>query len=165
MKDLNPGPRLFTEQADMLYAIFAVFLISNLLMVPFGVLAVRAARHILRVPRPQLLATILMFCIVGSFAMNNTVFDIETMLVVGIISFILERLSFPLAPIILGMVLGPILEKAFMTSMMIADGNLIAFFERPMAAVLGVIAIFIWLYPLAEGLFRQVWRRTAFDRA
>jgi TctA family transporter len=165
MKDLNPGPRLFTEQADMLYAIFAVFLISNLLMVPFGVLAVRAARHILRVPRPQLLATILMFCIVGSFAMNNTVFDIETMLVVGIVSFILERLSFPLAPIILGMVLGPILEKAFMTSMMIADGNLVAFFERPMAAVLGVIAIFIWLYPLAEGLFRQVWRRTAFGRA
>src|SRR5690606_31458602 len=83
MKGLNPGPRLFVEQADMLYAIFVVFLLANLLIVPFGALTVRAARHILRVPRPQLLGAILIFCIVGSFAINNTMFDVGVMLVTG----------------------------------------------------------------------------------
>ncbi|HTN64122.1 MAG TPA: tripartite tricarboxylate transporter permease [Devosia sp.] len=165
MKGLDPGPRLFTEQPDMLYAIFAIFLIANLLMVPFGVLAVRAARHILSIPRAYLMAIILLFCIVGSFAINNTVFDVGTMLVTGIIAFGLERLGFPLAPIILGMVLGPILEQNFMTSMLIADGDLLAFFDRPVAAVLGIVVLGIWFLPVLFRTVRRVWDAAIWKRA
>ncbi|ALA17895.1 C4-dicarboxylate ABC transporter permease [Chelatococcus sp. CO-6] len=148
MKGLNPGPRLFEAQAEMLYAVFIIFLIANLLLLPFGWAAIRLASRILTVPRPQLMAIILLFCVVGSFAINNTVFDIGLMLGFGILAFLLSLAGFPVAPIILGIVLGPLLEQNFLTSMVIAGGDITGFFERPVAAALGVAAILIWAVPL-----------------
>ena len=98
---------------------------------------------------------ILMFCVVGTFAINNTVFGVGIMLALGVISYFLEENGFPIAPAILGLVLGGMLEESFMTSMIKADGNLLAFFERPVAAVLGIITILIWLSPQ----LLKVWRR------
>jgi len=157
MKGINPGPRLFETQGAMLYAVFMIFLIANIALLPFGWLAIRAASRLLRVPRPQLMAVILLFCIVGSFAINNTIFDIGVMLVFGILAFALSEAGIPIAPIILGIVLGPLLEQNFLTSMTIADGSLLAFFERPIAGVLGVFVLLLWSIPLASAI-RQVSR-------
>src|SRR5690606_36536396 len=107
-----------------------------------------SAKQVLRVPRPVLLPIILLFCIVGSFAMNNTVFDVGLMLLIGVVAFLMEENGFPVAPAILGLVLGEMLAQSFMTSMIKSDGNLIAFFERPIAAVLGVLALCVWPGPL-----------------
>ena len=98
---------------------------------------------------------ILLFCAVGSFAINNTVFGIGVMLVLGVIAYVMEVNRFPIAPVILGIVMGPLLEKSFMTSMIIADGNLLGFFERPIAAGLGVFAILLWTSPLWMRLLRK----------
>ena len=84
---------------------------------------------------------ILIFCIVGAFAINNTVFGVGIILVLGLLAFLMEENGFPIAPTILGIVLGPLVEENFMTSMIKADGNLLGFFERPIAAVLGVITL------------------------
>ena len=156
MKGLNPGPRLFETQAPTLYAVFIIFLIANLLLLPLGWLAIRLASRILAVPRPQLMAAILLFCVVGSFAINNTAFDIGMMLAFGILAFALETARFPVAPVILGIVLGPLVERNFLTSMVIADGSFAGFFERPVAAVLGVVAILVWTMPVAVPLLRRL---------
>jgi TctA family transporter len=149
IKGMNPGPTIFMKNAEQLYAVFLVFFLANLLMFPFGWLAIKLARRLLMVPRGVLMPIILLFCLVGAFAINNTVFGVTTMLVFGVLGFLMEANGFPIAPVILGMVLGPMLEETFITSMIKADGDLLGFFRRPIAAGLGVVTILVWLSPLA----------------
>lgn len=155
MKNLNPGPRLFVENPTMGIAVIMTFFVANLLLIPIGYWAVRGARFVLGVPRAIILPTIMVFCVVGSFAINNTMFDVGIMLVAGIAAYILEANRFPIAPIILGIVLGPVVERNFIMSMQIADGDLLGFFSRPIAAVLGVAVC----STLAWGLVGPVLRR------
>lgn len=160
MKGLNPGPRLFVENPTMLTAVIITFFVANLLLIPIGYAAVRGARYVLSVPRSIIAPTILVFCIVGSFAINNTVFDIGVMLAAGLVAYVLESNRFPIAPIILGLVLGPVLERNFIMSMQIADGNLLGFFGRPIAATLGVLVCTVGLWPLAKAAFDAARRQT-----
>jgi putative tricarboxylic transport membrane protein len=88
---------------------------------------------VLKVPRNMLMPVILMFCIVGTFAINNTLFSVQVMLVAGLVAYVLESNKFPIAPAILGVVLGGMLEDNFITSMIKADGNMLAFLSRPIA--------------------------------
>jgi len=97
---------------------------------------------------------ILLFCIVGSFAINNSLFGVVLMLVFGIIAFIMEENGFPVAPAILGMVLGSMLEENFISSMIKADGRFFAFFERPIAGSLGVLTLIVLSVPLVRRFFR-----------
>jgi len=154
MKGINPGPTVFLQNPQVIYAVFLIFILSILLMLPLGWAAVKAARQVLRVPRRVLLPFILSFCIVGSFAMTNSAFGIVVMLAIGVFGWLLEENGFPVAPIILGLVLGPMFERMFMTSMIKADGNLLAFFDRPIAAVLGVFTLAIWGFALVAAARR-----------
>ena len=144
MKGLDPGPQLLTVHPENFYAVMLVFVIANILMLPLGYVAARTARWIFEVPRALLNAAILLFCIVGSFSINNTMFGVGVMLILGIIAYVLESRQFAIAPIILGIVLGPLVETNFTTSMIITSGNFAGFFGRPIAAVLGVATIIIW---------------------
>lgn len=155
MKGLDPGPQLFTTNPQNFYAVMLVFVIANVLMVPLGYIAARYARWIFEVPRALLNAAILLFCMVGSFSINNTMFGVGVMLVLGIVAYILESRHFSIAPIILGIVLGPLVETNFTTSMIISSGNFIGFFSRPIAAVLGGATIIIWALALI-GTIRRV---------
>jgi TctA family transporter len=155
LKGLNPGPTIFIENAASIYAVFLVFLLANLLLFPLGWLLIKAAKNVLHVPRNVLMPIILLFCVVGSFAINNSLFDVGVMLAFGILAFVMETNRFPIAPTILGLVLGGMLEQNFVTSMIKADGNLLAFFERPVSGVLGVATILLWSSPLIVGLWKR----------
>ena len=155
VKGMNPGPTVFVVQPELMFAGFVSFFLGYLLLLPLGLLAIKSAKQLLRVPREVLMPVILMFCVVGTFAINNTVFGVGIMLALGVISYFLEENGFPIAPAILGLVLGGLLEDSFMTSMIKADGNLLAFFERPVSAVLGITTILIWLSPQLN----KVWRK------
>ena len=148
MKNMNPGPTLFTTDPQNIYAVFLLFILANIIMVPLGLLCIKAARHVLRVPRNILMPVIVLFCIVGTFGINNSVFDVGVMLVAGVIAYLLEANRFPIAPAILGVVLGGMLEENFITSMIKSDGNLGAFFSRPLAAALAVVTIVLWFAPV-----------------
>jgi TctA family transporter len=154
IKGLNPGPTIFMNNAVSLYAIFIVFIVANLLMIPLGVAAIKSAKQMLRAPRELLLPVILLFCIVGSFAINNSTFGVLLMLVFGAIGYLMEENGFPVAPAILGMVLGAMLEEHFISSMIKADGRLLAFFERPIACGLGILTLAVLSVPLIRALFR-----------
>ena len=152
LKDMNPGPTLFVNNPQNIYAVFIVFLLAQLLMLPLGWAAIKIAKQILRIPAALLMPLILLFCIVGSFAMNNSLFGVVVMLVAGVAGFFMERWGFPVAPTILGVVLGTMVEEQFFASLIKADGNFLAFFERPIAGTLGALCLLIWLWPLARML-------------
>jgi putative tricarboxylic transport membrane protein len=156
LKDMNPGPTIFINNPQNIYAIFLVFVLANLLMVPLGWLTIKAAKNVLRVHRNILMPVILMFCIVGSFAINNSVFGVGLILFFGLVAFLMEENGFPTAPAILGVVLGTMLEENFITSMIKADGNFWVFFTRPIAGGLAAVTILILLWPVGAWLVRRV---------
>jgi TctA family transporter len=98
---------------------------------------------------------ILFFCVVGAFAINNTVFAVIIILVFGVAAFVMEENDFPVAPAILGVILGSMLEENFISSVIKSDGRFAGFFERPIAAGLGVVTIVVWLWPLAKWLLAR----------
>jgi putative tricarboxylic transport membrane protein len=144
LKDMNPGPTLFINNPQNIYAVFMIFLLAQILLLPLGWVAIKVAKRILQIPGEVLMPVILLFCIVGSFAINNSLFGVVIMLVAGVAAFFMERWGFPIAPTILGVVLGTMLEEHFFSSLIKADGSLFAFFERPIAGVLGAITLTIW---------------------
>jgi len=154
VKGLNPGPTIFMTNAASIYAIFLVFILANLLMLPLGVAAIKGAKQLLRAPRTVLMPVILLFCVVGSFAINNTIFGVILMLAFGLIAYAMEENGFPVAPAILGMVLGAMLEENFISSMIKAEGSFLAFFERPIAGGLGVLVLVVASVPLLRRFFR-----------
>ena len=156
MKNMNPGPSLFTNNPQNIYAVFLIFIIANIIMIPLGILCIKVARRILKVPRNILMPVILMFCVVGTFAINNDLFSVGVMLVAGLLAYVFEDNDFPIAPAILGVVLGSMLEENFITSMIKSDGNLGAFFARPIAAALASLTILIWLTPPLLALLRKI---------
>ncbi len=155
MKDMNPGPTVFIERPHMVNSVFLAFFLANLMMLPLGLLAIRLSRQILRIPHAALMPIIMLFCVVGSFAINNSTFDVMLMLILGVMAFIMEENGFPIAPVILGIVLGVMVEDNFITSMIKSDGSFVAFFERPIAGVLGAITLLIWFVPMGLQLYRR----------
>jgi putative tricarboxylic transport membrane protein len=155
LKDMNPGPTLFVNNPQNIYAVFLVFILAQLLMLPLGWMAIKAAKQVLKFPAAVLMPLILLFCLVGSFAINNSIFGVAVMLAAGVVAFFMERWGFPVAPTILGVVLGTMLEEQFFSSLVKADGAVGPFFARPIAAGLGVLTLAIWAWPLAKRLLRQ----------
>jgi putative tricarboxylic transport membrane protein len=141
MKNMAPGPTIFVNNPENVYALFLVFVIANLMMLPLGWAIIKVATRVLTVPRKILMPIILLFAIVGSYAINNSLFDVGVMLAFGVLAFVLEENDFPVAPVILGVVLGPLLEEYFINSMIKSDGRLIGLVDRPIAAVLAAITI------------------------
>jgi len=155
LKGMNPGPTLFVNNPQNIYAVFIVFLLAQILMLPLGWMAIKVAKRILSIPANVLMPLILLFCIVGSFAINNSSFGIVVTLLAGILGFCMERWGFPIAPTILGVVLGTMLEQHFFSSLIKADGNFLVFFERPIAGALGAVVLLIWLWPVGRWLLRR----------
>jgi TctA family transporter len=152
MKNMNPGPALFTTNPQNIYAVFLLFIIANIIMIPLGILCIKVAKRILLVPREILMPLILLFCVVGTFAINNSMFEVGIMLVAGILAYILEANKFPIAPAILGVVLGGMLEENFITSMIKSNGDLSAFLARPIALGLAMVCLLVWTWPLVAKL-------------
>ncbi len=155
MKGLNPGPTIFTDNAGMINAVFVAFLLANLLLIPFGFIAVRLFKQVLRIPQGVLMPSILLFAMVGAYAVENSLFAVVTILLFGVLGFLLEENDFPLAPMILGIVLGPLLEETFVTSMMRSNGSFVAFIERPVSLVLALTTLAVWLIPPLLRLWRE----------
>ena len=156
LKNMNPGPMLFVENPQNIYAVFIVFMLAQLLMLPLGWGAIKVAKRILRIPATVLMPLILLFCVVGSFAINNSLFGVIVMLVAGVLAFFMERWGFPIAPTILGVVLGTMLEEHFFSSLIKADGNFFVFFERPIAGTLGAVTLLVWFWPLLKSASQAV---------
>ncbi len=161
MKNVKPGPEIFEKQAALVYSVYIVFVLANLILIPVGFLAIKAGGFVVRVPRRVLLPVILLFCVIGSYAIGGSYFDIGVMLAMGILGFILERRQVPLGPVVLGIILGGPLEERFIQTLTGSDHGAGAFFSRPLAALLGVVCLLVWLAPPVW----RIWRRTRLSRS
>jgi len=156
VKGVQPGPELFNSDAPLLYGVYLIFIVANLLLIPLGYLAVRGSAWLLRVPPSVLMPLIVAFCVVGSFSINNGYLEIIIMLVLGVLGYLMERSGFPLAPVVLGLVLGPIVEKNFMQSVIKTNWDLTQFLTRPISALLMVTTVLVLLYPVLRRSVRTV---------
>lgn len=159
LNGMSPGPQIFTESPELVHTLYGAFALSNLAMIPAGLLVIMASSQVVRIPRRVLMPCVLLFSLVGAYAITNSVIAIWTVLALGVLGYAMEANGFPLAPAILGIVLGTIVEENFMTSMMKAQGDLLAFFDRPWAAALGTLTLLLWALLLIRGIYESVQRR------
>ena len=165
VKGIEPGPNLFLAQTDTLYAIYIVFMLANILLLPLGFAAIRVSGLILRIPRPALMAAIIALSITGAYAINNGYVEIIIVLAMALVGFMFERLRTPVAPVVLGLVLGPIVEANFMQSVIKTNWDLTQFFSRPVSAVLIVLTVLLLAYPLLGKAIRRALARRKAGRA
>ncbi|UPY34863.1 tripartite tricarboxylate transporter permease [Sediminicoccus sp. KRV36] len=158
MKGLNPGPTLFTERASSMYALYIIFILANLIMIPLGIIMIRLASTVLRAPRSAVMPVILLLCAVGSFATGNNLFAVLLVGVFGILGFVMEKNGYPVAALVLGIVMGSMLEQNFVTSLIKSDGDVLPFFERPVSSFLAALSISALLWPLAAWIWMRVSR-------
>lgn len=152
---LTPGPLLFQQNGDVVYGIFASLIIANIAMIVVLYLGMRSFVKLLRIPQYILLPIILALCAVGAFGVNNRIFDVGSLLAFGVIGYVLIKAKFPLTPIILGFILGPIAETSLRRGLMLSQGDFTAFFTSPIAATFLIVAVL----SIAIKAFRNVRKR------
>jgi TctA family transporter len=141
MYDIKPGPLIFEQNAAQIQAIFLIALITQLLLLPAGWLGVRGFGGILRLPRSIVMTAVVIFSVVGSYALRNDLFDVWVMLAAGVLGFFLEIWKVPLAPLILGLILGPMLEENLRAGLIKSSGDFTPFLTRPICVVLILLLI------------------------
>jgi putative tricarboxylic transport membrane protein len=137
---LLPGPMLFRSNPDVVYGLFVGFFVVQFIMLGMGLWGSTFFAQVLRVPTSIIATFIFFFSIVGSFAINSNLFDVWVMLGFGILGFVMKRAGFPLAPIVLGLILGPILEDNMYSSLALGHGNPLIFVTRPLSLLILLIA-------------------------
>ncbi len=154
MKNITPGPGIFDAsenpaQATLVSCLYITFLLANLILIPVGLVAIRAGGLLIRVPRGILLPLVVLFCIVGSYSIASSYVDIWIMLAMGVVGFALERWGVPLAPIVLGLILGGPLEHRFLQSITTST-NPLAFFNSGISIVLAAVCVAVLVAPLLK---------------
>lgn len=154
IQGLNPGPALFTQSGDVVYGFMWQMLITAFLMLAIGFVGTGLFVRMLKVPTGLLAPMILVVCSIGTYTASNNIADVWIMLVVGVCAFLLSRSGYPIAPIVLGAILGPMAETSFRQSVLISRGDPLAFFASPISIVLVTLIAAVLLFPLWRW-FRQ----------
>jgi len=154
IKGLRPGPLMFLQQSQFVYSIFAGMFIANLIMIPFGLFFVQVFVRLLRIPEGILYPAIFIIATVGCYSLRSNLIDLWVMLVMGILGYFMRKYEFPEAPLILGLILGSLLEINFRTTLLMFDNPLI-FFTRPISGVILIFAILAFLFPFVRGCFKK----------
>ena len=143
---VKPGPMIMIESPQFVYDVVAMMFFATLGILLYGLTLTKLLIQVLRVPPTIIVPIIFVLCVVGTFALSSRLFDVWTMLLFGVFGFVLRKFHFPVAPLVLGIVLGDLLEKSLRRGLVLSDGDLSPFFTRPISAVLfGVIALVILL--------------------
>ncbi len=154
MHGLVPGPFLFSEHADLVWGVIASFYIGNIILLILNLPLIGIWVQILKIPYGILFGIIMAFMAVGAYSVNNSAFDVLIMTLFGLIGYLLRKLDFPLAPIVLTLILGPLMERTLRQSLEMSQGSLSIFQKSPLAIVMLVLAMLIVVAP-AFKFFRR----------
>jgi TctA family transporter len=154
MYDIKPGPLIFERSRDAVHAIFTIGILTQLLLIPVGYLGIKGFAWILRLPRSIVLTAVVFFSVVGSFALRNSIFDVWVMIAFGLLGFYLESRRVPLAPLILGLILGPMVEEHLRAGLIQSRGEITPFLVRPISAALAALLLAAFLARPAVRLLR-----------
>jgi len=158
---VTPGPLLFAMQTDMVYTIFASLLLANLFMIGAGVLVARGFSSLLKVPPTVLGAFIVVMSVVGAYGVRNNLFDVYVCLFFGFIGYVMKRVNFPTPPLVLGVILGPLAERYFLTSLANYDNDMGIFLSRPISASILAFALVFVMWSLLPDAIRKMRRGLA----
>jgi len=131
LQGLRPGPMLFKDHGDVVFAMFAAMFIANVFMLIFGLSGLRYFAKVVMVPKSILVPIIFILCVVGSYALDNSMSDVGIMLAFGVLGYLMKKLEFPVSPIVLALILGPMAEGEFRRSLVMSQGSYAIFFTRP----------------------------------
>jgi putative tricarboxylic transport membrane protein len=146
---LQPGPQLFQTSSALVWALIASLYIGNVMLLVLNLPLVGMWVKLLKIPKPQLYAGILVFATVGVYGMRQSAFDLFLMYAVGMIGVLMRRYDFPTAPVVVGMILGPLAEAQMRNALSIGEGKWTVFIERPMSATLLAIVVAVLVLPRA----------------
>src|SRR6266850_2047507 len=133
---ITPGPFLFQERPDLVWTVIASFFIGNVILLALNLPLVGLWAKLLHLPFPYLCAGTLLFCVIGAYSLQQSIFDVWVMIAFGIIGYVFRKLDLPLAPLVLGLILGPAIEKSMRTSLEMSAGDYSIFFTRPLCSPL-----------------------------
>lgn len=156
---IRPGPLIMIENPTFVYDVVAMMLLASFGILFYGLTLTKLLVKILLVPRTLIMPVIFVLCTVGSFAIASRLFDIYVMLAFGVIGFVLRRFNYPIAPLVLGIVLGDILDKSLRRGLVLSDGDLTPFLTRPISAVMAAAVLFMIL--MSVPAFRRLFDRFA----
>ena len=158
---LQPGPQVFATSSNIIYAMFASVFVGILVMCAIGYFATKFMVRVLEFPEVVVSAYVVMCCILGAFAARNNLTDVWLLVIFGVIGYLFERFSFPVTPLVLGVILGPLAESAFMTTMISFSNDWTVFFSRQISGPIMALAILTLIYPV----FRHMWHRSKIRKA
>jgi putative tricarboxylic transport membrane protein len=161
MWGLRPGPLLFEKNPDFVWGLIASLYIANVMLLVLNMGFIPLFVRALRVPYPILMALIIVFCITGAYAQSNKLWDVGQMLVFGVVGYLMRKLDYSPAALVLALVLGPLAERALRQSLIISDAGILIFFTRPIAAALMLVALAAVAVPMARALRDGLARRRA----
>jgi len=141
IQGLQPGPLLYKEHMDLVYAVFASMIVAQFLMQFVGMAGMRFFAKVILIENSILMPMILVLSMIGSYAMRGNVFDVGLTIVFGIVGYIMQKYDFPLSPILLALILGPMAESNLRRALVISGGHASILFSRPIAVVLMVLAV------------------------
>lgn len=144
---INPGPQLFTSAGALVWALIASLYIGNLMLLVLNLPMVGIWVKLLKIPRPQLYAGILIFATVGAYGMRQSTFDLFLLYGIGLLGVLMRRFDFPTAPVVVGMILGPLAEAQMRNAVAIGEGSFAIFLQRPMSLTLVVIVLLVLVVP------------------
>ncbi|HRN76159.1 tripartite tricarboxylate transporter permease [Ottowia sp.] len=148
---IQPGPQLFETSAAMVWALIASLYIGNIMLLVLNLPMVGLWVKLLKIPKPQLYAGILIFATVGAYGMRQSAFDVFLLYVIGALGVIMRRFDFPTAPVVIGMILGPLAEAQMRNALSIGEGKWTVFLERPMSLTLLIIIAAVLILPRVLG--------------
>jgi putative tricarboxylic transport membrane protein len=154
---ITPGPLLITEHPDLFWGVIASMYIGNAMLLVLNLPLIKLWVQLLKVPYWVLLPVIVLFCLVGSYSINNDVVDMLVMLIFGVIGYLLKKVSMEVAPMVLAFVLGPMLEQALRQSLIQSSGSFSIFFMRPISATFLIVSIAL----LLSSMIPWLWKRRA----
>jgi len=152
---IQPGPLLFTQQAELVWTLIASLFIANVLLVILNLPLIGLWVRILKIPAPQLYAGILIFATIGTYGISNSIVDLVILYGLGIVAAVMRRFDFPTAPVVIGMILGPMAEQAMRQALTISQGDYSTFVTRPASAVILLLAVAALAGPKVWGLMRR----------
>lgn len=149
---LAPGPLLFTRTPHIVYGFFLSLFVANIFMLIFGLLGLKVFPQVLKVPKNILIPGIVILSVTGSFSIQNSFMDVYLMLFFGVLGYILEKYEYPIAPIVLGLILGPMAENALWQTLIISRGSYLIFFSRPISLFLFALSVASLIYAVRTNL-------------
>jgi putative tricarboxylic transport membrane protein len=145
MHGVTPGPLFYTQHPDIFWGILASMYLGNVMLLVLNLPLIPMWVRLLKVPYEILFPLIILFCLIGVYTIQNSVFDVIVMMVFAVFGYVIKKYEFEEAPLILAFILGPTMEASFRQALIISDGNLMVFFMRPIAAVTVIAAISLFL--------------------